>query len=359
MRLAHQSPDLEVGLVLPLGPHQVLRVHDADDVVDPLLVHGDTAVSGGDGDLDHVADPVAALHGDHVGTRDHDLPHHSVAELDDRMDEGSLLSLDHVLFHGHIGHGQELLLRDEGCGDALPRQDEVGQPDQGTRDETERGEPDDGVDERRREQGGPIGVLDGPCLGGGLEEHEDHHDLEGGRSRHPQGAEGVVGHHAHQGGGDELAEKDQQEDGVEEPLGVLDQLEQSRRSTVSFVGQGQCLGPAHAQQSRLGQSQRPHHHQQDDDDHHQGEVTAAQPGRQQARARDRRAEPGGRVRDGRRAHASGALTGSPPRSPRRRWNRSSSSCSRCSMAVASSSSTWSIPVRCRMPWTRSRASSSS
>src|SRR6266851_9412669 len=85
--LAHRSPRL----ALSLGPHEVLGVHDAHHVVDALLVDGDAAVAGRDGDLDDVADRVASLHGDHVGPRLHDLPHDRVAELEDRVDQRPLL----------------------------------------------------------------------------------------------------------------------------------------------------------------------------------------------------------------------------------------------------------------------------
>ena len=78
----------------------------------------------------------------------------------------------------------------------------------------------------RHQEGGPVGVLDGVGLGHGLGEHEDHDDLEDGGDGDADGAERPLGQHADQGGGHQVAQQHQQQDRVEEPLGVLDQREQ-------------------------------------------------------------------------------------------------------------------------------------
>ena len=45
-----------------LGPHEVLGVDDADDVVDALAAHRDAAVAVEDHDLHHVGDPEVGRH---------------------------------------------------------------------------------------------------------------------------------------------------------------------------------------------------------------------------------------------------------------------------------------------------------
>ena len=157
---------------------------------------------------------VSRLDRHHVGPGHHDLAGHRVAEVDDRVDEGPLLALDHVLLVRHVGHGLELGVGDVGRPDAvfaLARlaDDQVGQPDQERRDDADRGEADDGRHDGRAEQRGPLGIVHGPVLGHRLEEHEDHDHFEGGADQHADAAEDVLGHHADQGGRHQLADEHQ------------------------------------------------------------------------------------------------------------------------------------------------------
>ena len=52
-----QLADGQVLVVVALGPHQVLGVHDADHVVDALAARGDPAVAVEDHDLHRVGRP--------------------------------------------------------------------------------------------------------------------------------------------------------------------------------------------------------------------------------------------------------------------------------------------------------------
>ena len=99
----------------------------------------------------------------------------------------------------------------------------VGQADQKRREPADGREPDERADERGAEQRRPVGVLHRPVLGHRFEEHEDHHDLEHDAEEHAQAAEEVLGDDADQGGGDQLADQDEQQDRVEEVGGILDQ----------------------------------------------------------------------------------------------------------------------------------------
>ena len=78
-QLGHQLGVASVAL----GPHQVLGVDDADDVVDALAADGHPAAAVEEHDLHHVGDPEVAVDGDHVGSGHHHLAHDRVAELDD------------------------------------------------------------------------------------------------------------------------------------------------------------------------------------------------------------------------------------------------------------------------------------
>ena len=99
----------------PDGTDHVLGVGDAHHVVHLLLDRGHPAEPDLEGPLEGGLDRLVGADGDHVGPGHHHLPHHGVAELDDRVDEGALLGLDDLPLDGHVGHGQELGLGDVGA----------------------------------------------------------------------------------------------------------------------------------------------------------------------------------------------------------------------------------------------------
>ena len=102
-------------------------------------------------------------------------------------------------------------------------------------------EADEGRHERRGQERRAVGVAHRPLFGHSLGEDEDHHDLERRRHRHPERTEDLCRHDAHQGGGHELAEQDEQQDRGEERLGFLDEAPQRSRPPVPGVLE--CLGP--------------------------------------------------------------------------------------------------------------------
>ena len=240
-----------------------------DHVVDLLLDGGHPAAPGLQGDLQRRLDRLVGPDGHHVGPGHHHLAHHGVAELDDRVDEGALLGLDDVPLDGHVGHGQQLGLGHRGRRRTSPFSPmmQVGQADEAARHHPDRPEADDRRDQRRAEQGGPLGVADGPVLGHRLGEHEDHHDLEHGGRHHAPGPEPPHGQDADQGGHHQLADQHQQEHRVEEALGVLGEADQHLGPPLPVVGQALGLGPARADEAGLGQGQQRRGDQQDHDDH--------------------------------------------------------------------------------------------
>ena len=86
-----------------------------DDVVDALAEHRDAAEAvAAMHDLHHVADPEVAastvtMSGRGTITSRTTVSPNSMIDVD----ELALLGLDHLVLDGHVGQGQQLLLRDE------------------------------------------------------------------------------------------------------------------------------------------------------------------------------------------------------------------------------------------------------
>ena len=127
------------------------------------------------------------------------------------------------------------------------------------------------------EQRRPVGVLHRPVLRHGLEEDEDHHDFEHDAEQHAEAAEEVLGDDADQGGGDQLADQHQQQDGVEEVGRVLDQPGQLPGAALLLVDQRLGLDPVHPHEAGLGHGQHARAGQQDRDDDDEDGVLGMEP----------------------------------------------------------------------------------
>ena len=162
---------------------------------------------------------------------------HGVAEVDDGVDEGALVLLDHLLLVRHVGHGLELGVGDVGVRHALLPSSlapmiRLASPIRTDESQRMGGNRIRVLTMRRAEQRRPVGVLHRPVLGHRLEEHEDHHDLEHDAEEHAEAAEEVLGDDADQGGRDQLADQHEQQDRVEEVGRVLDQAGQLSRPAL-------------------------------------------------------------------------------------------------------------------------------
>ena len=221
------------------------------------------------------------------------------------------------------------------CLRPFPGDEHVGQADQGPGEKSHRRELDDGGDDRGDPQHGAIGMLDGERLRHRLGEDEDHDDLEHDCEQHTQGSGPPLRQDAHEAGCGQVAQQHEQQDGVEELLGVLDQAEQLLAALLALLGEGQGPDPVGAGERRLRAGQHCGH--ADEHEH---------PANHQPRG----------------VHQLTTSSGvGPPVAgePDFRWNLSRSSCSRFSIASASGPLSWSIPSTWRTPWTTSRAISSS
>ena len=88
---------------------QVLRVEDADDLVDGGLVDGEPRVALLDDPVDRLVERGRGRQGDDRDPRDHDLVDPPVAELDDRVDHLLLLGLEDPLLAAALDDQPQLL----------------------------------------------------------------------------------------------------------------------------------------------------------------------------------------------------------------------------------------------------------
>ena len=117
-----------------------------------------------------------------------------------------------------------------------------------------------------RRTGRPARGCGRPSSWARLEEDEDHHHLEDGGDHHPEAPEPPPARTPDQGGRDQLADEHQQEDRVQEPLGVLDQAHQ-RRAPRRLRRRG-ATWPSPGVRTRLvsARARRPETDQQHHDD---------------------------------------------------------------------------------------------
>ena len=272
-----------VGAVaVALGPHEVLGVSDADDVVDVVLVDRQPAAPGGQRLFEGPADGRLGLEHDHVRAGHHHLADDGVAEVDDRVDERPLGVLDDVLGVGDVGHRQQL-----GLGHVRrlllvarpPADQQVGQPDEDAGDGPDEREADDGGDERRAEQRRPLGVVHGPVLRHRLEDDEDDRRP---RRRWPTTTPSAPTT-LEASTPTSVAETSWQmstssRTALRNCLGVLDQADEPSGAPPVLVEQRLGLHPARPDQAGLGQRQQPGDRQQDQDDGDQQPVDGTEAG---------------------------------------------------------------------------------
>ncbi len=245
-------------LVLPLalGPHEVLGVDDTHDVIDALAEHRDPAEAGRDDDVDHIDDAGVRLHRDHVGPGHHDIPDDGVAEVDDGVNEGAFLLLDHVLGDRLVGDGPQHLVRRVRTGfDALAREDGIGDGDEGAGHPAERLEGHQRAHHPGAEERRSLGVLDRPRLGSQLGQDEDHHHFERRRHHDTPPTEGVSEDHPDEGGGHQGAELEGEQDDRQDGADALDQAQEGGGAAPALLHQRLRLGLRGPGQRRLRQGQ--------------------------------------------------------------------------------------------------------
>ena len=88
---------------------QVLRVDDAGDVVDRLVVQRDAAEALFDDQLERVVDRLALLERHDIHARRHDLARRRILHLDDAADHLALFLFDRLAVHLDLGEAEDLL----------------------------------------------------------------------------------------------------------------------------------------------------------------------------------------------------------------------------------------------------------
>lgn len=71
--MAREGPEVLGGLRLPRGFKQVLQVHDADHVVEVLLIGRQARMDGLGGAVQHLRDGSGEIDRHHIHARDHDI----------------------------------------------------------------------------------------------------------------------------------------------------------------------------------------------------------------------------------------------------------------------------------------------
>jgi len=113
-------------------------VHEADHLVDVLLVDGEARVLLGDDHLAQLLERGVGRDGDDVGPRRHDFAHHFVSELDHRLDQLAVSLRDEPFFGAGgyqridvLGGSWRFFLRGSGVGQVDQRLKEREERDQG------------------------------------------------------------------------------------------------------------------------------------------------------------------------------------------------------------------------------------
>ena len=110
-----------------LNSRHIPEVADADNFVAVFANDGHTRNTALEKDRHHIIDAVLGIHGDHVGAGHHDLSNNGVAEVKHRVQEFTILLLEHVALGGFIDPVSELILTRYGGGPADTRSNDVSQ----------------------------------------------------------------------------------------------------------------------------------------------------------------------------------------------------------------------------------------
>src|SRR5919107_2606741 len=107
--LPDNGPYVEVLSVRASCPEQVLDVGRAEDVVEVFLVDGVARIAAVDGGVDQLGERGVAREGLYVGSWNHNLTCHPVAEVEDLVQVVALLGLENTRGSGGRDHDPQLL----------------------------------------------------------------------------------------------------------------------------------------------------------------------------------------------------------------------------------------------------------
>ena len=213
---------------------EVFFMDDAHDVVDILVIHRQTGIPilrERPGDLIH---GIGILHGHHVHPGGQDLLHLQVVELNGSADELALMLVQPALVLGLIHHGDELFLRDavfrlvaqQLRQQTLPLgEEEIHRPQQGDK------HPENGGGEH----GEVLRILLGQALRRNFAEDQDDHGQHHGGHRGAVYRQQLGKEHRGNRGSSDVYDVVADQDGGEQPVIILLQLERQGGPLVSSV----------------------------------------------------------------------------------------------------------------------------
>ena len=252
------------------GPaHEILQVHEADDVVGrPLLADRQPREAPLDGPLDGVLDGVVGVDRDHVGARQHHLAHDGVAELEDRVDQASLLAsrwTSSLAATSAIVRISSSVTKGP-CFRPLPGRHDVGHADQEVRRPPQRREVGEEPQHRRERERGALGVLHREGLRRDLPDHEEEEDLEHDADDDAPRAGRAFEQHTDERGHRELTDEHQEQHDVERLLRVLEHLHETVRPLVAVFRERDRPDAVHPDERGLRRGEEDRQHEEHDDD---------------------------------------------------------------------------------------------
>ena len=234
--IQHGSLQLgDVGLAAIAGGVEVLFVDDADDIVNAVVINRQTGVAALYKQGGRLLHGEVVLHRNQVHTGGEDLGDLQVVELDGVADEIALVLVQTALVLGLVHHAHQLFFGDAVLTAVTEHQGQqalpLGEQEVG-RGEKHHQDPQQGGGQH----GNGLGVFLGQALGGDLAENQDHHREHcGGHRGTPDIVDELDKQHRADGGGHVVDNVVADEDGGEELVVVLRQVQGALGPPVTVV----------------------------------------------------------------------------------------------------------------------------
>ena len=123
-RGTHVLADIEpLAHLRDVQAQQILREQDANDVVAVIVHHGKARVPGLDDHREQTRGRLVAVHEHHLCTRNHDVAHLQIGDLQHALEHGQRIGIDQTALARFAQQGEQILailrLRGEALGQPL------------------------------------------------------------------------------------------------------------------------------------------------------------------------------------------------------------------------------------------------